>query len=192
MYLTEHTESGLTQELTLGPAQEAKPIPDGLVSLWDMINYNLNNFILALAMIKQLREVAAYHANSNREATLAKEHIPTFQESFAIILPPLHAFDLSIDRLTSLYLLVQSGGFYRDIEHELKALDSDIQSYAKRVHFYHYPKDKALLLLNAPRDWAATLASFPAACKDVLEAVDCYALEHNNASIYHSMRLCRN
>lgn len=64
-----------------------------------------------------------------------------------------------------------------------QALTDDIQER----QFYHYPKDKGLLLLGVSVDWAGTLAAFPSAEPDIRAAVDCYALGHNHASVYHCM-----
>jgi hypothetical protein len=54
-------------------------------------------------------------------------------------------------------------------------------------HFYHYPKDKGLLVLGVSTDWSGTLAAFPSSEHDIRAAVDCYALGHNHASVYHAM-----
>jgi hypothetical protein len=57
--------------------------------------------------------------------------------------------------------------------------------------FYHYRKDKSLVLLRISSEWNATLSNcaFPSLKKEIEEGVDCYALEHNNASIFHMMRV---
>jgi hypothetical protein len=45
------------------------------------------------------------------------------------------------------------------------------------------------LVFRISDDWAATLNAFPSAEDDIKSAVDCYALGHNHASIYHCMML---
>lgn len=55
--------------------------------------------------------------------------------------------------------------------------------------FYQYPKNKAQLLKDWKTEWVGCLKAFPTTAMDVWCAVDCYALGHDTASAFHSMRI---
>lgn len=38
-------------------------------------------------------------------------------------------------------------------------------------------------------EWAAILEKFPSADDDILSAVDCWAMDHNTAAVFHMMRV---
>ena len=64
-----------------------------------------------------------------------------------------------------------------------------LEAELKQHHFYHYPKDKGDLVLRASKEWSIVAKAFPSAKKDIVGAVDCYALGHDHASIYHCMMI---
>ena len=65
------------------------------------------------------------------------------------------------------------------------ALDTELKDYS----YFQYSKQKGLTLKTWEDDWKAALAAFPSIRRDVICAVDCYALEQDNASVFHCMRI---
>jgi hypothetical protein len=132
-----------------------------------------------------------YASKPNPNATLSGDEYEFFRQAFENqILPPLKELKISEGRTNNIIkinrLLIPT---YGSLEHELKALDSDIAFAAEAEYFYHYPQDKASMILNASIDWRATISAFPSAEEDIRAAVDCYALGHSTASVFHSMRI---
>ena len=71
-----------------------------------------------------------------------------------------------------------------------RALRNAILNELKGYHFYQYPRDKGQKLAAWLNDWGAAPHGVPPDIKvDVFCAVDCYALAHNTASVFHSMRV---
>lgn len=75
------------------------------------------------------------------------------------------------------------------VESELRTLRETMDDELQYERFFHYPRAKSLRILTIPGDWATALAAFPSAKKDIEEAVDCYALDHNTACVFHLMRV---
>lgn len=174
--------------LALGPSQETKPIPYGLVSLWDMINFNIYPLMNAWALIRREYSLASKSdSGAPGEARPSDSDQERLKDSLQTILEPLKALQIADDRLGAIAALIKRRGPYAELAHELKALSSDVMRAAQHERFYHYPREKGLLVQQVPEDWAATLKAFPSAAEDVMAAVDCYALGHNQASIYHCM-----
>ena len=78
---------------------------------------------------------------------------------------------------------------YSQILDQLLILKEAIEDDIKTEFFYHYRRDKVLMLRVIDRDWAPTLTAFPSAKKEIEEGVDCHALEHHTASVFHMMRV---
>jgi hypothetical protein len=70
-----------------------------------------------------------------------------------------------------------------------RALRDAIETELKEHLYYQYPKQRGEKLRNWDQEWLNSLASFPEIKIDVFSAVDCYALQHHTASVFHSMRV---
>lgn len=73
----------------------------------------------------------------------------------------------------------------KDVESLREALLGDL----KQVYCYHYPTGKAEVYWSFMDQWGKTLAQFPSALEDAMSAIDCYGLDRNVASVFHSMRV---
>jgi hypothetical protein len=71
----------------------------------------------------------------------------------------------------------------------MRVLRETIDSGLKWQYIYRYPQDKSRILTKWKDDWAAVLASFPSASHDIIAGVDCWALHHSTASVFHFMRV---
>jgi hypothetical protein len=155
-----------------------------------MLNFDLHAFMWTLILIRQEYRAASSKAALSPSGTRMDEadrkRLLSNLESVAATLGKLY---IAEDRLGTLQTFARVGGGYAEVAHELMALDSDVLSATKYERFYHYPRDKGLLVLRIPGDWADVLAAFPSASEDIRCAVDCYALAHPNASIHHSMMI---
>ena len=70
-----------------------------------------------------------------------------------------------------------------------RALRDAIETELKQYLYYQYPKQKGVKFREWKNEWENVLSSFPEVELDVFSATDCYALEHNIASVFHSMRI---
>lgn len=152
-----------------------------------MMNFNLHAFTWARILVRQEYALAERGAATGGTRLTEQDQARLNDNLKNGISPPLNALFIADDRLGTIYNIVRQRGRYEDLAHELKALDSDMLNATRYERFYHYPREKGLLVLRVPGDWAAALKAFPSAEEDIKAAVDCYALGHNHASIHHSM-----
>jgi hypothetical protein len=167
----------------------------GTRRLWgleDMINFVLTRFVFALKVIDQ--EIAVCRAGKFRMfAEGLDKDAPRIEKNleFVAIICREMSLESAADRLERIRTMFNRGFSYQDVEAELVFLRETIEDAIKFERFYHYPKALAELPLRIDADWAATLAAFPS--KDVRfeiqSGVDCYALGHSTAAIFHLMRV---
>ncbi len=72
---------------------------------------------------------------------------------------------------------------------QLKTLREAIEDGLRHKCFYHYTNEKAQMVLSFEKEWAIVVGAFPKAKEDALAAVDCWALGHNTACVFHLMRV---
>ena len=72
---------------------------------------------------------------------------------------------------------------------EIKVLEEAFKHDLHQCHFYYYPRGKNDALMSFAADWKQIAAAFPLVKEEAIAAVDCYALNHNTASVFHSMRV---
>jgi len=72
---------------------------------------------------------------------------------------------------------------------ELRALREAIDDELNFRYFYRYRQNEALVLLKFESDWQLINSKFPTAKEDAHAAVDCWALDHPTASVFHLMRV---
>ena len=70
-----------------------------------------------------------------------------------------------------------------------RALRDIVEVELRGYLFYQYPKLKGDKFRTWSDDWRVSLIAFPDIRADVFSATDCYALQHNTASVFHSMRV---
>ena len=76
-----------------------------------------------------------------------------------------------------------------DFSSEIRALKEAFYSGIQYNCLYLYPPDKAKVLMRFPSDWRDVVSAFPGAEGEAKAAVDCWALGHSTASVFHLMRV---
>lgn len=179
----------LMEQLAPSPSQaHCRPIPYGLVSLWDMINWSLSSFVWAMILVQQEAHQTSRHAAPSVPDEHAMERI---KSNFDAISSTLRAMFIADGRLGDIAAMLRGASAcnYGRLAHEFGALESDIRHAIETERFYHYPKDKGLLVVQVDGDWATVITAFPSTRKDIEAATDCFAMGHANASIYHCMMI---
>lgn len=78
---------------------------------------------------------------------------------------------------------------WADLNRRSIALRNAIETELSDYLYYQYRKDKGRMFFNWKNDWKDVISAFPTAQDDIFSSVDCYALEHNTASVFHSVRI---
>jgi hypothetical protein len=93
------------------------------------------------------------------------------------------------DRIDHFNKKLNFGISNNDFLAELRTLRETFESGLKFIYFYVYPNQKAQILLRFGSDWDGIIKAFPDVRTEANCAVDLYALGHNTASVFHSMRV---
>jgi hypothetical protein len=156
-----------------------------------MMNFSYYSFATAVQLVAQdmayesyaLTQQDASPFNEARRAGI-KNHIEYLSRKCGELL--LERADARLQRVSLMLSRHYSRAeLVQELEALLQAIDDDI----RLEYFLHYRRDKGKILLMIPGDWTATLAAFPSARDEIEEGVDCYALEHNTACVFHIMRV---
>jgi hypothetical protein len=96
-----------------------------------------------------------------------------------------------IDRaITSLgYWRTMDDHEWSELNTRARAVRDAVETELKHLYYYQYPKRKGEKFVTWKDDWKTALVAFPSIQQDVYDATDCYALGHNTASVFHSMRI---
>lgn len=78
---------------------------------------------------------------------------------------------------------------YGELENQLNVLQEAIDDDVKKVDLYHYPPEKSEAIRSVYSTWNATLGAFPSVGEEIIDAMDCYAVGHNTACVFHLMRI---
>lgn len=87
------------------------------------------------------------------------------------------------------YWLAQSPQKWSELNTRARALRDIIETELGQHLYYRYPKHKAEKLLLWKSEWERAIGTFSEIERDVFSAVDCYALQHNTAAVFHCMRI---
>ncbi len=176
-------------QLVFSPSQLDWP-PNGLVSLWDMINFHFTSLYSALTLLERHIEVASQAEDQNASvssldkpgAMLALDQAEAGANRLALK-PPRNWI------WRTRYRLSQGQITNAELAAEFRVIIQSIEDETMLEHFYHYPRDKADQLVKVTIDWAAAIAAFPSAEHDIRMGVDCYACDHHDAAVFHMMRV---
>lgn len=76
-----------------------------------------------------------------------------------------------------------------DFTTEVRVLRETLTGEVSKCMFYHYPPDKLRVMMGFFPSWKRINDAFPDTKGEALAAIDLYALGHNIASVFHSMRV---
>ena len=166
-----------------------------LWSLWDMINFNCFGFYEALKIAYCTAQTATV-AGSKVVGVPVPPLVPDVEQDcikgnfkFIVCMCNPLLLERTNSRLQRIAATLSRQFTYAEVASEFATLIEAIEDDLRYELFYHYRKDKGLLVHQIQGDWSFTLSSFPSANKDIEDAVDCYATEHETACVFHLMRI---
>lgn len=78
---------------------------------------------------------------------------------------------------------------WQEIANQLTILHEAHEDDTEELFIYVYPAPKADLLRNLQKHWDVAFDAFPSIEEEVEAGVDCFALEHNTACVFHMCRV---
>ncbi len=167
--------------------------PNRLVSLWDIVqNYKvweLGRCISGLEVFRGVCDQAQERGDADKR--LSEKLCDVVKEVLGVTRIQCEAIELrgAVSRLDGpSRTALLSGITFRDLRSEIDALLHAITSELKLRYFAFVPTRKAELLDHCVREWASIWKKFPKSEIDARAAIECYALEHDTACIFHLMR----
>jgi hypothetical protein len=152
-----------------------------------MINFQLRSYIQALEYL----DISKLRARARD----ADEEMPP--EIKALILnqigPIQHligqlGMEAAVRHISRLNAALRTRTTYGIVLREIEELWSALDHDTFKQLFCHYPADKVDLLLRLDANWMQVFGAFESARKEIEEGVDCYALGHNTACVFHMCR----
>jgi hypothetical protein len=190
------------------PSILRRSLPISLGSLLHMINFNVEPLCGLLSIL-----INYEHSLGSRISQPSIPRVPSGSGVLGLAaLPPLHTVEdeektrfgqlldfashvvrqLNLEAAQHRIKLFKEKLEYslstHDLLAEVRALREAIEGEVANRCFYYYPTDKANLIRNASKEWRPALDNFKAAENDIVAAVDCYALGHHNAAVFHLMK----
>jgi hypothetical protein len=156
-----------------------------------MINFSLSDFLMAYRLLVQ-EKVAA------EEKGRALIKLATVGDTFRNVewatttLARLSSDEMKSRLAEALKCLRTEGAAYSTVAYELDHVMRQLEDRVRVESLFRYETSKANLLRAIPQQWKQTLASFYLTddlYTDIRAGVDCFALGHFTASIFHMMRV---
>jgi hypothetical protein len=161
------------------------------MSLLDMMNFSYFSFATAVQLVAQDMGYEAYTMSQETAAplndarrALIKNHIEYLATKCTDLL-----LERTDARLQRIFLLLNRHYSRDELVQELEVLLQAVDDDIRMEYFFHYRRDRGLLVLMWPGEWAATTGAFPSARGEIGEGIDCFGLEHYAASVFHMMRV---
>lgn len=87
------------------------------------------------------------------------------------------------------FYLISTHLTWQQLANELAVLRQCIEADLEKHKFIQLPSEKVAFLVRWEREWEVIWTAIPAAKEDIGEATECYVLDRNTASVFHSMRV---
>jgi hypothetical protein len=162
-----------------------------LWSLWKMINFSLRDFCVAVDLLWSHSGQCGAYAVKEPGGLVKPELKSIIEGNFDYVAKQCVKLCLerAESRIARIRHVLARACTYSELASEFAILLQAIEDDTECERFFHYRKDKGLLAQSFSGDWAPTLSSFNSTKQDIEEAVDCYALEHETACVFHLMRI---
>jgi len=152
-----------------------------------MINFQLASFLNALSLLNVAQTRARFAEPSefmddNLKGLIRANIGAVAQECARLDMPT------ALHRLSRLEVMLSTANTNAAIHHELDELFNAVEHDAYQEFFCHYPKQSVGHVLGIEKEWAPVFKAFRSAKADIQEGVDCFALQHNAACVFHMMR----
>lgn len=161
-----------------------------------MINFGLNQFMLGRQFLWQERLQSNAESIRNPHERVPKSLSSRIENSimsairYTVVPLQLEALNkVSID-LENLVKNYESQPYtWSQLNKLLDRFWEDLEYESEQECFFHYSREDARRLGLVDGEWKDVILAFGSSRPEILAAVDCFALGHNTASVFHMMRV---
>jgi len=155
-----------------------------------MIKADIANLAYSLSNLREIEKMSADRQQIKGSLVLDQELRALAKDLFGQMRVHFGAYGMpvTLDRIARAELVLRVDQLmYSKLGSECDEVHRTAQSELSRIYFGFIPEAKQGEMLSAQVLWKATFDKFPSAKKDALMASRCFALECNDACVYHSM-----
>jgi hypothetical protein len=180
-----------------------------LWSLWGMINYQVFGLV---GFLKLLCQELTVMSDKTQALAIVQQHAEAQQglpsETYVVTAADQERVNSLLAYASTLFIQLNLESAQNRVERfqrrmrggaltpqvlgtELQVLRDALEDDVRYKYFYRYPDEKAKKLLRFEADWGPALGKdrFPSIKDDASRAVDCYAMGHDTACVFHCMRV---
>jgi hypothetical protein len=164
--------------------------PGRLGSIWAVISANLTGLaplIYQLSMYQLLQE--RHDAEADHPISQTVKDQVTCWLKIATSVAKDFEIKAAHDRIGYFHTALEKSITWRALSMQCQVLREAIEAGLRGQLIYRYFDEEASVLMRWQEDWRPVIEKFPSATQDIRAAVDCWALGHGTASIFHSMRI---
>ncbi len=155
-----------------------------------MIDFHLREFMKALDEMNHAQIVAHLGEHDDfvslNDTTTIGEQLSRIKH-VCIDLKMLRTME-RISNITNLFS-PGAASTYGTLCNEIYELFNAIERDAGDEYFCHYRKDRLVYLQNMDADWGLVFEKFKSTKEEIAVGIDCYALGHNTACVFHMSRV---
>ncbi len=157
-----------------------------------MYNFHLGSVLWALKMMRNhmniiMAKIAAGESHKQLDEKYKENVLNNLQHIQKLC--GQYLLSSAEDRIIVFWNMWGQNFSYGQFAIELKPLIEAFEADLDKLHFYHYSPPRFTHLLQMPETWNHAFKGFPSAKEEAEEGVDCYALEHYTACVFHMMRV---
>ena len=169
------------------------PVPRTLVTLLDIMNhYNVWQLVLNLKSVRETRDMLLFMIREGQGSTqVPPSQVDRISGFAALWLDQFNRLELhgAASKTSHTLIRLRGGMSAVALETELRVLSEIVADELKLRRFAFVPTAKAITLDDAANEWKAVWDKLPSTQKDSRSAVECYALDPNDACLFHLMRV---
>lgn len=162
--------------------------------IWDLaavINATISNLAPLIYQLTIWQSLEWAGASGDRDAPVNPSTLDQVEGWLAIAAETSADFEIegAAARIANFRRALSRGLTWRRLSTEARVLRETLEDGLTGRFLYRYPEEQARVFERWATDWAPCLAAFPSAKDDVRALVDCWAMGHGTASVFHAMRV---
>jgi hypothetical protein len=143
-----------------------------------MMNFSYFSFSTAVQLVERDMAMARYVALKPEAQPPNEAHRSAIQNHLEFL--SRKCAELLLERAEAwfqrIWLILATHYSYLELSQELETLLQAVEDDIKLEYFFHYRRDRGILLLLWRGEWVPTLNAFPSAVPEIEEGIDCLGL----------------